>query len=106
MASWNGNALMTSKGGLITEESFTSVFPEMNDPSVQGIVIAAFELGALVGALSCLDLGDRLGRRATVWLGMCFMLVGGVLQCSAWSVGQLLVGRVISGIGLGLQVQS
>lgn len=97
--------LMYLQGGLITEESFTSVFPEMNDPSVQGIVIAAFELGALVGALSCLDLGDRSGRRATVWLGMCFMLIGGCLQCSAWKVGQLLTGRVISGIGLGLQVR-
>ena len=97
--------LMCSKGGLITEDSFTSVFPEMNDPSVQGIVIAALELGALVGALSCLDLGDRLGRRTTVWVGMCFMLVGGCLQCSAWQVGQLLAGRVLSGIGLGLQVR-
>lgn len=76
----------------------------MNDPSVQGLVIAAFELGALVGALACLDIGDRLGRRATVWFGMVFMLVGGILQCSAWHVGQLATGRVISGIGLGLQV--
>lgn len=96
--------LMYLQGGLITEEPFTSVFPEMNNPNVQGIVIAAFELGALVGALSCLDLGDRLGRRATVWLGMCFMLIGGILQCSAWKVGQLLTGRIVSGIGLGLQV--
>ena len=80
------------------------MFPEMKDPNVQGIVIAAFELGALVGALSCLDLGDRLGRRATVWLGMIFMLVGGVLQCAAWHIAQLTVGRVVSGIGLGLQV--
>lgn len=77
----------------------------MNNASIQGIVIAAFELGALVGALSCLDLGDRLGRRATVWLGMIFMLVGGALQCSAWEVGQLVTGRIISGIGVGLQVR-
>lgn len=76
----------------------------MNDPSIQGIVIAAFELGALVGALACLDVGDRLGRRATVWFGMLFMLIGGILQCSAWHVGQLATGRVISGIGLGFQV--
>lgn len=76
----------------------------MNNPSIQGIVIAAFELGALVGALACLDVGDRLGRRATVWFGMVFMLVGGTLQCSAWHVGQLATGRVLSGIGLGLQV--
>jgi MFS family permease len=76
----------------------------MNKPSVQGIVIAAFELGALVGALACLDIGDRLGRRATVWVGMVFMLIGGALQTSAWHIGQMTTGRVISGIGLGLQV--
>lgn len=95
---------MSVMGGIITEPAFTSVFPSMNDASIQGIVIASFELGALVGALSCLDLGDRLGRRSTVWIGMTFMLIGGALQCSAWHVSQLTAGRVISGIGLGLQV--
>jgi MFS family permease len=96
--------ILALMGGIITEPAFTSVFPSMNDATIQGIVIASFELGALVGALSCLDLGDRLGRRSTVWVGMTFMLVGGALQCSAWHVSQLTVGRVISGIGLGLQV--
>lgn len=76
----------------------------MNNADVQGIVIASFELGALVGALACLDLGDRLGRRQIIWLGMLFMLVGGILQTSAWAISQLVLGRVISGIGLGLQV--
>ncbi len=76
----------------------------MNDASIQGIVIAAFELGALVGALSCFYIGDKLGRRLTVWFGMIAMVVGGTLQCSAFHVAQLLVGRVISGIGLGQQV--
>ncbi|KAK3934427.1 general substrate transporter [Diplogelasinospora grovesii] len=95
---------MSVMGGVVTEEPFTSVFPETKDASIQGIVIAAFELGALVGALSCLDIGDRLGRRATVWFGMLFMLVGGALQTSAWHIGQMTAGRVISGIGLGLQV--
>ncbi|KAF4178298.1 hypothetical protein CNMCM8694_009230 [Aspergillus lentulus] len=95
---------MSVMGGLITEESFTSVFPEMTNANVQGIVIASFELGALAGALACLDLGDRLGRRLTVWFGMFFMLTGGTLQTSAWALSQLALGRVLSGIGLGLQV--
>ncbi|KAK9659606.1 hypothetical protein V6Z96_001293 [Aspergillus fumigatus] len=80
---------MSVMGGLITEESFTSVFPEMKDANIQGLVIASFELGALAGALACLDLGDRLGRRLTVWFGMLFMLVGGTLQTSAWALSQL-----------------
>lgn len=91
-------------GGLVTEDSFKTVFPELNNSGTLGIVIASFELGALFGALACLDLGDRLGRRLTVQLGMVFMLIGGILQTSAWSTAQLTVGRVISGSGLGLQV--
>lgn len=55
---------MISKGGLITEESFTSVFPEMNDPSVQGIVIAAFELGGLGGSSIVSRSGRPLGKKS------------------------------------------
>lgn len=32
------------------------------------------------------------------------MVVGGALQASAWSLAQMVLGRVLSGIGLGLQV--
>ena len=91
-------------GGIITEEPFLSVFPQTKDPSVQGITIAALELGALIGALLCLNVGDRFGRRGTVFLGIAFMVIGGALQASAWSLAQMTVGRVLSGIGLGLQV--
>ena len=95
---------MSVMGALITEEPFLSVFPQTKDPTVLGIVIASFEVGAIFGSLSCLDLGDRLGRRGTVWLGMIFMIVGGVLQTSAWSIDQLTTGRVLSGAGVGFQV--
>lgn len=49
-------------------------------------------------------LGDRFGRRGTVFLGMSFMVLGGALQASAWSLAQMIVGRVLSGSGLSLQV--
>ena len=103
LAFWLFGYDMSVMGGVVTEEPFLTVFPACRNASTLGIVIACFELGALFGALSCLDLGDRLGRRATVWLGMLFMVIGGVLQTSAWSLGQLVAGRVLSGFGLGLQ---
>lgn len=90
-------------GGVITEEPFLSVFPQTSNANTQGIIIALLELGAFIGSIMCLLYGDILGRRATVWIGMGFM-VGGVLQCSAFELVQLGVGRVLSGIGLGLQV--
>lgn len=95
---------MSVMGGIITEEPFLSVFPETKDATKQGIVIATLEVGALLGAILCIFLGDKWGRRGTVWVGMLFMVVGGTLQASAWSIAQLVVGRLLSGIGLGLQV--
>jgi MFS family permease len=95
---------MSVMGALLTEEPFLSVFPETKNSTVQGIVIAAFDVGALFGSLACLEVGDRCGRRATVWFGMIFMIIGGVLQTSAWTTAQLTVGRILSGFGNGFQV--
>ncbi|KAI5778312.1 general substrate transporter [Geopyxis carbonaria] len=95
---------MSVMGGLITEDSFLTVFPETRNADTQGIMLASLQLGALAGALACLDVGDRWGRRMTVFVGMAFMIVGGALQASAWSLAQMVIGRVLSGIGLGLQV--
>jgi MFS family permease len=95
---------MSIMGGLITEEPFLSVFPETKNATIQGIVIATLELGALFGAVLCMFCGDKWGRRGTVFTGMLFMLVGGILQASAWHIAQMVVGRLMSGIGLGLQV--
>ena len=46
--------------------------------------------------------GERLGRKKTIMLGTTIMLVGAVLQISAFGVPQMLVARIIAGIGNGL----
>lgn len=61
---------------VITEDAFLDVFPEMRDPAVLGIVIGIFEIGCLIGALSCMEIGDRLGRRKTVCVGMGMLVIG------------------------------
>ena len=91
-------------GGLITEETSLEVFPEPKNPNVQGIIIAVLELGALIGSILCLMYCDKLGIRGPIWNGMGFMVVGGILQTSAFHVAQMGIGRVLSAIGLGLQV--
>ena len=89
---------------VITEDSFLDIFPKMRDPGVLGIVIGIFEIGCLLGALSCMEIGDRLGRRKTVVLGMGLLVIGGILQSAAFNLGTLIVGRIISGFGLGIDV--
>ena len=73
-------------GGVITEDPFLSVFPQTKNANTQGIIVALLEVGALIGSFACMFYGDRFGRRGTVWIGMAFMIVGGSLQASAWSV--------------------
>ena len=42
-------------------------------------------------------IGDILGRRKTIFLGSSIMVVGAVLQCSAFSLGHFIAGRIITG---------
>lgn len=46
--------------------------------------------------------GDRLGRKKTVLVGTTIMSVGAILQITSYSVAQMIVGRVIAGIGNGI----
>ncbi|KAL9053292.1 MAG: hypothetical protein Q9162_004843 [Coniocarpon cinnabarinum] len=46
--------------------------------------------------------GDLLGRKKTIMLGTTIMLIGAILQVSAFGVPQMMVARVIAGIGNGL----
>ncbi|KAF2170290.1 hypothetical protein M409DRAFT_64606 [Zasmidium cellare ATCC 36951] len=102
-------------GGLLTLESFTSVFPEINTAgapgnspraTTQGIAIGSYNLGCFVGAIICIWLGQFLGRRRTIFVGSAIMVVGAILQCSAYGLAQLIVGRIITGIGNGLNTST
>ncbi|KAJ5152031.1 hypothetical protein N7492_010326 [Penicillium capsulatum] len=101
-------------GPLVNLGSWTDVFPEIdtvhsegalksNRSTSKGAVIAAFQLGALIGALSCTALGDRLGRRKTIFLGAILTIVGQLLQVASYGLPQFVVGRVILGLGVGQQ---
>ncbi|KAH8423211.1 sugar porter family MFS transporter [Aspergillus melleus] len=67
----------------------------------KGAVIAALQLGALVGALSCAYIGDRLGRRKTIFVAGIITIIGQLLQTSSYNTIQFSIGRVILGIGIG-----
>ena len=45
--------------------------------------------------------GERLGRKKTLAIGAVFMAIGGALQASTHGRAQMIVARIISGIGMG-----
>lgn len=77
---------------------------DFNHPSTSmiGFIVAIYELTAFFGSLAVIWLGDKLGRRRTINWGVYWQLVGVIIQCSAFSVPQLIVGRCITGVGIGI----
>jgi MFS family permease len=56
----------------------------------------------MVGALVMVVVGHKLGRRDNMCIGTSLIVVGAALQASSFVIPQLLIGRVISGSGLGI----
>jgi AAHS family 4-hydroxybenzoate transporter-like MFS transporter len=71
-----------------------------------GPVFAAANFGVLIGALLCSMLADRIGRRPVIVAAALFFGVMTVLTARASTVPQLLLMRLLAGIGLGTIVSN
>lgn len=105
---WNNGVA----GPLLGLRSWIETFPSIDtvnttgaekttNSRVQGTVVAIYTLGAFFGALSCIWIGDRLGRIRTIQLGALIDIIGAILQSTSFSLGQLIVGRLVAGLGFG-----
>lgn len=100
---------------------FYDTFPtitELTDPTtgdslnpqfqsaVQGAVVAIYEIGALIGSLIILWKGDAMGRRTSIAIGATIMTVGAVIMTASFGIAQFTVGRIITGIGNGMNTST
>ncbi|RYC55319.1 hypothetical protein CHU98_g10893, partial [Xylaria longipes] len=88
--------------GVLVSPDFLKLFPEINNGNISGAVTSSFFLGAFVGAILAFILGDKLGRKKTIIAGHILNTVGGALQASAYGLPQLVIGRTLNGIGIGI----
>ncbi|KAL2131425.1 hypothetical protein VTI74DRAFT_5136 [Chaetomium olivicolor] len=99
--------------GLLTGKAFTGQFPEIDttagaggSASLQGTVVAIYEIGCFFGALIALLVGEKIGRRKTIMLGCAVLSIGGALQACAYGIPHLIVGRIVAGLGNGLNTST
>ena len=84
-----------------------SIIREWNVPNAAlGPVFAAANFGVLLGALLCSMLADRIGRRPVILGATVFFGALTLLTARATTVGELLLMRWLSGIGLGTIVSN
>jgi MFS family permease len=87
-------------------DDFLDLLDLQGNSSLQGTVTAIYDIGCFLGAMSVIWIGEPLGRKNTVLLGTTIMSIGAVLQIAAYSVPQMMVGRVIAGIGNGINTST
>jgi len=92
---------ISSMSGVLNNEAYLEQF-NFPDPTAQGGIVAAMPAGSLIGALAVTQLADRIGRKKTIILSGLIWVIGSSLQSASISRDMLIVGRIISGISVGL----
>lgn len=87
-------------GGLVTQPSFLNAIGNPNEGYL-GAIVALYNIGCLVGCVLSAMYGSRFGRKRSIIGGSLIMVVGAILQASTYGAVQLIVGRIISGVGNG-----
>lgn len=88
-------------GNILISEDFirTVGYPSV---TAQGTMTSVYNLGCFAGALSTLYSGDKLGRPRTLILGSSVIGIGAIIQASCYSAAQMYVGRIVAGLGTGM----
>lgn len=101
--------------GVIQTPLWLENFPAVDgDPNMLGFTVAIYDIGCLLGALWCMLLGDKQGRQKSCIIGGISVVIGVVIQITAFkkdsnpngALGQFLIGRVITGMGNGMNMAS
>lgn len=71
------------------------------DPTLLGFIVAVYELGCLAGAVASAIWGENMGRRMLTVAGCIFLILGTVIQCTSCGRAQMIVGRIVTGLGMG-----
>ncbi|TVY83417.1 Sugar transporter STL1 [Lachnellula suecica] len=91
------NGLM---GGLIDATAFTNTFDHPS-ATITGLIVAIYEVGCFLGAVATSIFGESLGRKKSIGIGVVVMIIGAILQASSYGRPQMIVARVVSGVGMG-----
>ncbi|KAK6909254.1 hypothetical protein I203_103271 [Kwoniella mangroviensis CBS 8507] len=68
----------------------------------KGLMTAMLELGAFLGAILVGFVADKYSRKVSIGVGLAWFAVGSTIQTASFSVAQLIVGRTLGGIGIGM----
>lgn len=73
------------------------------DTRQQSLVNGLMPAGAVVGALLLSPANEYFGRRGAILLSILFYTIGAALEAGAINYGMILSGRLVLGLGIGIE---
>ena len=73
---------------------------KLSDPEME-IITAATTIGAIFGGLILGVLADKIGRKWSMAIADVFFTAGAIIIAASYSVAQIIVGRLVLGVGVG-----
>ncbi|RCK55607.1 High-affinity glucose transporter [Candida viswanathii] len=68
---------------------------------IQGFITSSMALGSFFGSIASSFISEPFGRRLSLLICAFFWMVGAAIQSSVQNRAQLIIGRIISGVGVG-----
>ncbi|KAF2207095.1 hypothetical protein CERZMDRAFT_51861 [Cercospora zeae-maydis SCOH1-5] len=72
------------------------------DSNLQGGITASMSGGSLIGALVAGFLADKFGRKVALQIACVAFVLGCAIVCSSQNAGQLIAGRTVNGLSIGI----
>ncbi|KAF9884240.1 hypothetical protein FE257_001972 [Aspergillus nanangensis] len=83
------------------ENNFAEQF-NYPDANLQGDIVALYDIGCIIGSILVFLIGERFGRRKMLMSGGAIMVIGAIILATSTTVAQLIVGRIVTGLGNGM----
>ena len=91
--------------GIIVNPWFLKTFHHPNS-SLLGTISALYNIGGFLGSTAAFFCGSQLGRKKTILAGIGICLIGAIVQSATTNMGELVSGRIICGLGVGLMTST
>lgn len=93
-------------GGVIITPDFLDQINLNGRTTMISTITAIYDIGCFFGAILVCVIGDPLGRKRCILLGTTIMSIGAIIQIASYNVPEMFVGRIITGIGNGINTST
>ncbi|KAG7660423.1 HGT1 [[Candida] subhashii] len=91
---------ISSMSAFIGTDSYKRFFDNPGS-DIQGFITSCMALGSFFGSIASSFVSEPFGRRLSLLICAFFWMVGAAIQSSSQNRAQLIIGRLISGLGVG-----